>query len=138
MPRKSEAYECIAINGYLASNASMPAVRAGSANASNGFCINFTKYTQNTCIYQKKAVPLQPKLQSMAYNKYDKLEWTLIFVTEFGQRFGLTLKQAFNYLSRYQGIAFVDDHYDYVHTQSFKSMVNDMAEYCHKNGGALI
>ena len=74
----------------------------------------------------------------MAYNKYDKLEWTLIFVTEFGQRFGLTLKQAFNYLSRYQGIAFVDDHYDYVHTQSFKSMVNDMAEYCHKNGGALV
>ena len=74
----------------------------------------------------------------MAYNKYDKLEWTLIFVTEFGQRFGLTLKQAFNYLSRYQGIAFVEDHYDYVHTQSFKSMVNDIAEYCHKNGGALV
>ena len=41
-------------------------------------------------------------------------------------------------LSRYQGIAFVDSHYDYVHTQSFASMVNDMAEYCHKNGGALV
>ena len=78
------------------------------------------------------------RLQNMAYNKYDKLEWTLIFVTEFGKRFGLSLKQAFNYLSRYQGIAFVDSHYDYVHTQSFSSMVNDMAEYCHKNGGALV
>ena len=77
-------------------------------------------------------------IQNMAYNKYDKLEWTLIFVTEFGKRFGLSLKQAFNYLSRYQGIAFVDSHYDYVHTQSFSSMVNDMAEYCHKNGGALV
>ena len=41
-------------------------------------------------------------------------------------------------LSRYQCIAFVDSHYDYVHTQSFASMVNDMAEYCHKNGGALV
>ena len=78
------------------------------------------------------------RLQNMAYNKYDKLEWTLIFATEFGKRFGLSLKQAFNYLSRYQGIAFVDSHYDYVHTQSFASMVNDMAEYCHKNGGALV
>ena len=78
------------------------------------------------------------RLQNMAYNKYDKLEWTLIFVSEFGKRFGLSLKQAFNYLSRYQGIAFVDSHYDYVHTQSFSSMVNDMAEYCHKNGGALV
>lgn len=77
-------------------------------------------------------------IQNMAYNKYDKLEWTLIFVSEFGKRFGLSLKQAFNYLSRYQGIAFVDSHYDYVHTQSFSSMVNDMAEYCHKNGGALV
>ena len=80
--------------------------------------------------------PKLQSLQNMAYNKYDKLEWTLIFATEFGKRFGLSLKQAFNYLSRYQGIAFVDSHYDYVHTQSFTSMVNDMAEYCHKNGGA--
>ena len=78
------------------------------------------------------------RLQNMAYDKYDKLEWTLIFVSEFGKRFGLSLKQAFNYLSRYQGIAFVDSHYDYVHTQSFSSRVNDMAEYCHKNGGALV
>ena len=94
------------------------------------------------CIIKKKAVTLQPKVAKvtkyMAYNTYDKLEWTLIFATEFGKRFGLSLKQAFNYLSRYQGIAFVDSHYDYVHTQSFASMVNDMATYCHKNGGALI
>lgn len=93
---------------------------------------------QNSCVSQNFFVILRAKSQNMAYSKYDKLEWTLIFVTEFGQHFGLTLKQAFNYLSRYQGIAFVDEHYDYVHTQSFKSMVNDIAEYCHKNGGALV
>ncbi len=104
------------------------------------FCL-CPKKEKFICIIQKKVVPLQPnlqRLQNMAYNKYDKLEWTLIFVSEFGKRFGLSLKQAFNYLSRYQGIAFVDSHYDYVHTQSFASMVNDMAEYCHKNGGALV
>jgi hypothetical protein len=27
------------------------------------------------------------------------MEWTLILVLEFGRHFGLTLKQAFNYLS---------------------------------------
>jgi hypothetical protein len=74
----------------------------------------------------------------MEYSNNDKLEWTLIFTTEFGQRFGLTLKQAFNYLSRFGGINFVDEHYGYCHTQSFQSMVNDIAEYCHKKGGALI
>ena len=74
----------------------------------------------------------------MAYSMTDKMEWTLIFSTEFGRRFGLTLKQAFNYLSRFGAIKFVDEHYDYCHTQSFQSMVSDMAEYCHRKGGALV
>jgi hypothetical protein len=74
----------------------------------------------------------------MGYSINDKLEWTIIFVLEFGKRFGLTVKQAFNYLNRYKGIDFVDRHYDYVHTQSFSSMVDDIAEYCHRKGGALV
>ena len=73
----------------------------------------------------------------MAYSINDKLEWTLIFTAEFGRRFGLTVKQAFNYLSRFGGIDFVDRHYDYRHTQSFQSMVNDIAEYCQRKGGEL-
>lgn len=78
------------------------------------------------------------KIATMAYTNHDKLEWTLIFIYEFGRRFGLTLKDAFDYLSRYDGIGFVDRHYDYVHTQSFISMVNDIADYCHQKGGALV
>ena len=74
----------------------------------------------------------------MEYNITDKLEWTVIFVLEFGRKYGLTMKQAFNYLSRYKGIDFIDRHYGHVHTQSFTSMVDDIAEYCHKHGGALI
>ena len=74
----------------------------------------------------------------MAYSIADKMEWTLIFAVEFGRRFGLTLKQAFNYLTRFGAIKFVDEHYDYCHTQSFQSMVTDMAEYCHRKGGALV
>ena len=72
------------------------------------------------------------------YNIADKIEWTLIFVSDFGRKFGLTTKQAFNYLTRYNGIDFIDRHYDYVHTQSFQSMINDISEYCHRKGGALI
>lgn len=67
----------------------------------------------------------------------DKLEWTMIFIMEFGRCHGLTLKQAFDYLSRFKGIDFVDRHYDYVHTQSFASMVSDITEYCHRKGGTL-
>ena len=69
----------------------------------------------------------------MEHNIKDKIEWTIIFVWEFGRKYGLTMKQAFNYLSRFKGI-----HYGYVHTQSFASMVDDIAEYCHRHGGTLM
>lgn len=73
----------------------------------------------------------------MEHQLNDKMEWIVIFVSEFGRKYGLTMKQAFNYLSRYKAIDFIDRHYDYVHTQSFKSMLNDIAEYCQRKGGAL-
>ena len=67
----------------------------------------------------------------------DKIEWTVVFLVEFGKRHGLTLKQSFNYLLRYKGIQFVERHYDYLHTQSFTSVVDDLTEYCHKMGGGI-
>ena len=73
----------------------------------------------------------------MEYKMSDKIEWLVVFVCEFGRKHGLTMRQAFNYLSRFKGIDFIDRHYDYVHTQSFESMVNDLTEYCHKKGGSL-
>lgn len=73
----------------------------------------------------------------MKYDSKDKAEWTVIFILEFGERHGLTLKQSFNYLQRYNGIDFVDRHYSYLHTQSFKSVVDDMTEYCHKMGSNI-
>ena len=67
-----------------------------------------------------------------------KIEWTVCFVLEFGGKYGLSMRQAFNYLSRFKGIDFIDRHYGYVHTQSFASMVEDIAAYCHRHGGAMV
>ena len=77
------------------------------------------------------------RMDNVGYDIRDKIEWTVIFVSEFGRRHGLTLKQALNYLSRYKGLVFVDKHYDYLHTQSFMSVVDDMTEYCSKMGGGI-
>ena len=73
----------------------------------------------------------------MVYSNKDKLDWTMVFIYEFGKRFGLTVKQAFNYLSRFKGIEFIDKHYDYAHTQSFESMIDDIATLCRRRGGEL-
>ena len=74
----------------------------------------------------------------MDYDIKDKMEWAVIFIYEFGKKHGLTMKQAFNYLSRFKGIDWVDRHYHYMHTQSFPSMVADITEFCHRKGGALV
>lgn len=73
----------------------------------------------------------------MVYSNKDKLDWTMVFIYEFGKRFGLTVKQAFNYLSRFKGIDFIDKHYDYAHTQSFETMIDDVATLCRRMGGEL-
>lgn len=44
----------------------------------------------------------------MEYSIKEKLGWTVIFILEFGRKYGLTMKQAFTYLSRYKGIDFID------------------------------
>lgn len=92
--------------------------------------------TNNSVLFlfnRKKTLFLQNKIKKDMYSNADKIEWTLIFVSEFGRKFGLTMKQAFNYLTRYKGIDFIDRHYDYVHTQSFQSMITDISEYCKTN-----
>ena len=73
----------------------------------------------------------------MVYSNKDKLDWTMVFIYEFGKRFGLTVKQSFNYLSRYKGIDFIDKHYGFAHTQSFESMIDDIALLCRRMGGQL-
>ncbi len=50
----------------------------------------------------------------MEYDIKDKMEWTVIFITEFGKRYGLSFKQAYNYLKRYKGISFANRHYGWM------------------------
>lgn len=73
----------------------------------------------------------------MEYNLKDKLEWTIVFIYEFGKRYGLNMKEAFGYLSRFKGIDFIDEHYGYAHTQSFETMIDEIGALCRRMGGRL-
>lgn len=68
----------------------------------------------------------------------NKLAYIIAVVNEFAARFMLNSQQAYRYLDRFKGIDFVDEFYNVEHTQSFDDVVDDLAVYCHKNGGALI
>ena len=68
----------------------------------------------------------------------NKVEYIVALVNEFAKHFGLTDVQAFRYIQHFKGIELIDQHYDIMHTLDFKETVNSLANYCNRQGGALV
>ncbi|MDR1739686.1 MAG: DUF3791 domain-containing protein [Bacteroidales bacterium] len=71
------------------------------------------------------------------YPVEDVIEDTVFIVRKFSQQFRLTLRDAFNYLYKFQGLAFLQKHYGYEHTQPVYRTIEAITEICRKNGGNL-
>ena len=67
----------------------------------------------------------------------DKAQYVVALIAEFAAHFGLTTRQAVEYLSRYKALELYDRQYGYLHTQSFASNVRDRSAYFRRKGGAL-
>lgn len=67
----------------------------------------------------------------------DKAEYIVILVNEFAKHYALTDVQAYRYLNRYKAIDFIESQYEVAHTQSFEDIVQSMADYCRRRGGAI-
>ena len=74
----------------------------------------------------------------MSKEQKDKLTYIITCIAVFGERFSLSSKQAYSYLKRYGGLAFLDECYAAEHTLSLSDAVNDMSVICQRNGGGLI
>lgn len=66
-----------------------------------------------------------------------RVSYIIAVINEFAQAHTLNSQQAYRYLRRYKGLEFVDRFYDIEHTLSFEDVVEDLTEYCKRNGGAL-
>ncbi|MFA7079232.1 MAG: DUF3791 domain-containing protein [Syntrophomonas sp.] len=58
-------------------------------------------------------------------------------VNEFANKFGLSTTEAFDYLYKYKGIAFIKEHYEAQHCLSLEDTIDDLVVVCKKNGGLL-
>lgn len=67
----------------------------------------------------------------------DKLAYIIAVVNEFAVTFSLNSQQAYRYIDRFKGIDFVDKFYGVEHTLSFEDVIDELALFCRKNGGAL-
>ena len=54
-----------------------------------------------------------------------------------GERFAMTRQAAFSYLHEHKGLAFLIEFYDVEHLQSMDETIDDLIDYCQKNGGTL-
>ena len=64
-----------------------------------------------------------------------KINYTVICVNEFANKFHIAPKEAFFYLYDYKGIEFIKEHYDIEHTLSLDDAVEDLIMVCRNNGG---
>ena len=58
-------------------------------------------------------------------------------INEFASKHELSIKEAFQYLFQFKGIAFLKENYDVEHTLDFETILDDLEIVCKKNGGAL-
>ena len=67
----------------------------------------------------------------------NKIEYMIILVQMFADKYCISNRLAFNYLQQYNGIQLLEDHYNVLHTLSYDDVIDDTADYCRKNGGYL-
>ena len=66
-----------------------------------------------------------------------QISWTIAAISEFAKAKALSVKQAFNYLSLFKGLDFLQDHYGAEHLLSFDDAVDDLTAICQRNGGQI-
>lgn len=73
----------------------------------------------------------------MPLSERKKVNYVIVCVNEFARRKGLSVQEAFHYLHRHKGIAFLDECYDAEHTLSLDDAIEDMTIVCRNNGGQV-
>lgn len=66
-----------------------------------------------------------------------KINFLVALINEFAQRFGLSNVDSYRYINQYGGVQMFLEHYDILHTLSFRDMVDGLAAYCKRQGGHL-
>ena len=66
-----------------------------------------------------------------------QITWAIAAISEFAKAKALSVKQAFNYLSLFKGMDFLEAHYGAEHLLSFDDTVEDLTAICQRNGGQI-
>ena len=65
------------------------------------------------------------------------INYLVICVNDFAERFSMDSKSAYRYLAQFGGIDFLMQHYEMEHTLSLDEAIEDLELVCRQNGGIL-
>ena len=68
----------------------------------------------------------------------NRIEFTVMCIGEFAERYSLSIYAAYTYLKKHGGIALMKDCYDAMHLQSIDDAIDDLTALCLRNGGNII
>ena len=70
--------------------------------------------------------------------KKSKSYYIVLCIKEFAEKQKMSLKDAYLYLSQYNGIEFLDEYYPAEHLLGIDEAVEDLLAICQKEGGYLV
>ena len=72
-----------------------------------------------------------------ADREIDIIEFIIAVINEFALYYGLTEHQAYQYIRNHDGVSFIQQNYNIMHTLDFRDSVESVANFCKRNGGKL-
>ena len=66
-----------------------------------------------------------------------KIESIVMSIGEFGRAYSLSSSDAYVYLKKYKGLAYLEDYHEPLSCLPMESLVDDLAQVCRNNGGKL-
>ena len=67
-----------------------------------------------------------------------KIESIVMSIGEFGRAYSLSSSDAYVYLKKYKGLAYLEDCHEPLSCLPMESLVDDLAQVCRNNGGKLV
>lgn len=92
-------------------------------------------YKQNLH-YARKDLPLRITFNMLLMN-LQKIRYINCCIVEFGKKFGLAPRWAFQYLHTYKALEFLDKHYEAEHLLPLQDTISSLTKYCKRHGGTI-
>lgn len=73
----------------------------------------------------------------MSKTEKSKINYIIICIDEFANKFNKTKKEAYLYLKKYKGIEFLIENYQAEHMVSLDDTMDDLKQICTNNGGKI-